>query len=91
MTPEIIGSSTSTRTPSARPKTAVVLVLDHSGSMSDDAGDGTPKVAKLREAATDFVNAMLDGDAVSVVRFDDTAQTLMPVSERRSRGDGRGG
>jgi hypothetical protein len=74
----------------ARPKTAVVLVLDHSGSMSDDAGDGTPKVAKLREAATDFVNAMLDGDAVSIVRFDDTAQTLMPVTNAGAAVTGAG-
>jgi hypothetical protein len=39
-----------------RPKSAVVLVLDHSGSMAEDAGDGTTKVQKLREAATVFVD-----------------------------------
>ncbi|HVJ50824.1 MAG TPA: M64 family metallopeptidase [Aliidongia sp.] len=64
----------------ARPKSAVALVLDHSGSMADDAGDGTTKVGKLREAASIFINAMLDGDGLSVVRFDDTAQALMPVT-----------
>jgi hypothetical protein len=64
----------------ARPKTAVTFVLDHSGSMSDDAGDGTTKVGKLREAASIFVNAMLDGDGLGIVRFDDTAQTLMAVT-----------
>lgn len=64
----------------ARPKSAVVLVLDHSGSMGDDAGDGTTKVAKLREASSIFINAMLDGDGLAVVRFDDTAQALMPVT-----------
>lgn len=64
----------------ARPKSAVALVLDHSGSMADDAGDGTTKIAKLREAAGIFINAMLDGDGLAVVRFDDTAQTLMPVT-----------
>src|SRR5262249_20639942 len=63
----------------ARPKSAVTFVLDHSGSMSEDAGDGTTKVGKLREAAGIFVNAMLDGDGLGIVRFDDTAQTLMPV------------
>jgi hypothetical protein len=65
----------------ARPKTAVSLVLDHSGSMSEDAGDGRTKVAKLREAATVFVNAMLQGDGLSIVRFDDTSQILMPVTD----------
>jgi hypothetical protein len=64
----------------ARPKSAAVLVLDHSGSMSEDAGGGVSKVAKLREATSIFINAMLDGDGISVVRFDDTAQILMPVT-----------
>ena len=64
----------------ARPKSAVALVLDHSGSMADDAGDGTTKVGKLREACNIFVNAMLDNDSLAVVRFDDTAQTLMGVT-----------
>lgn len=64
----------------ARPKSAVAMVFDHSGSMADDAGDGQTKVGKLREAANMFVNAMLDGDGVSVTRFDDTAQLLMPVT-----------
>lgn len=65
----------------ARPKTAVSLVLDHSGSMSEDAGDGRTKVAKLREAGTIFLNAMLQGDGLGIVRFDDTAQILMPVTD----------
>jgi hypothetical protein len=63
-----------------RPKSAVAFVLDHSDSMSEDSGDGTTKVGKLREAASIFVNAMLDGDVLGIVRFDDTAQTLMPVT-----------
>ena len=64
----------------ARPKAAVALVLDHSGSMSEDAGGGTTKVAKLREAANIFVAAMLDGDAVGIARFDDTADVIMAVT-----------
>ena len=63
----------------ARPKSAVALVLDHSGSMIEDAGGGTPKVAKLREACSIFVSAMLDNDGLAIIRFDDTAQTLMAV------------
>jgi hypothetical protein len=65
----------------ARPKSAVAMVLDHSGSMADDAGDGTTKVGKLREAANIFINAMLQGDGLGIVRFDDTAQLLMPVTD----------
>ena len=65
----------------ARPKAAVTFVLDHSGSMSEDAGDGTTKVGKLREAANIFISAMLQGDGLGIVRFDDTAQILMPVTD----------
>lgn len=62
-----------------RPKAAVAFVLDHSGSMSEDAGDTDTKVAKLREAANSFVDVMLDGDALGIVRFNDAAQVLQPV------------
>ena len=65
----------------ARPKAAVTFVLDHSGSMSEDVGDGTSKVNKLREAAKIFINSMLQGDGLGIVRFDDTAQILMPVTD----------
>ena len=65
----------------ARPKTAVALVLDHSFSMHEDAGDGTSKTDKLREAANIFLSAMQTGDGVSVTRFDDTSQILMGVTD----------
>ena len=62
-----------------RPKSAVSLVLDHSGSMAEDAGDGRTKVQKLREAAHVFIDAMLPGDGIGLVRFDDTAQRVLDV------------
>jgi hypothetical protein len=65
----------------ARPKTAITLVLDHSGSMSEEAGDGTVKVQKLREAVNVFIGLMKAGDGLGMVRFDDTAQELMPVTD----------
>ncbi|MDQ6907016.1 MAG: M64 family metallo-endopeptidase, partial [Chloroflexota bacterium] len=65
----------------ARPKAAVSFVFDHSGSMIEDAGDGTTKVQKLREAANIFVNVMLPGDGIGIVRFDDTSQILMPITD----------
>lgn len=65
----------------ARPKTAVAMVLDHSGSMSEDAGDGNTKVKKLREAAKTFIDVMLAGDGLGLVRFDDTAQVVMNVDD----------
>lgn len=65
----------------ARPKSAVAFVFDHSGSMSEDAGDGATKVQKLREAANIFVNVMLQGDGIGIVRFNETADILMPVTD----------
>ena len=65
----------------ARPKSAIVLVLDHSGSMSEDSGDGTPKVAKLKQAVSTFAGLMLPGDGLGIVRFDDTVQRLLDVTD----------
>jgi hypothetical protein len=65
----------------ARPRSAVSLVIDRSGSMNDDAGDGITKVQKLREAANAFINVMLPGDGVGLVRFNETAQRLMEITD----------
>jgi hypothetical protein len=74
----------------ARPKAAAVLTLDHSGSMAEDAGDGVTKADKLREAAGIFVDAMLPGDGIGLVRFDDTVQRLMDVTDVGALGSGPG-
>ncbi|SHM68755.1 LodA/GoxA family CTQ-dependent oxidase [Cryptosporangium aurantiacum] len=63
----------------ARRTTAVALVLDRSGSMTEDRGDGVPKHVSLREAATAFVDVMLENDGVGLVRFNQDAQALQPV------------
>lgn len=73
-----------------RPPTAVVLVLDRSGSMIEQLEDGTSKAQKLREAAGIFVEAMLPGDGIGLVRFDDTAQVLMGVEDVGASGSGAG-
>jgi hypothetical protein len=65
----------------ARPKSAIVLVLDHSGSMDEDSGDGTPKATKLKQAVSTFAGLMLPGDGLGIVRFDDTAQRLLDVTD----------
>lgn len=72
----------------SRPRTAVSLVIDRSGSMNDDAGDATTKVAKVREAADVFISTMLPDDGIGIVRFNDTAQRLMEIEEA---GDSPGG
>jgi hypothetical protein len=65
----------------ARRKAAMALVLDHSGSMIEDSGDGHPKVEKLKQAVAAFTTLMLPGDGLAIIRFDDTAQTLMGVTD----------
>ena len=63
----------------ARKTAAVALVLDRSGSMADDRGDGQSKHASLQQAAETFVDVMLEGDGVGLVRYDQDAQVVQPV------------
>ncbi len=63
----------------ARPTVAVCLVLDKSGSMMADAGDGRQRVEVLREAAQTFVDVAKPDTGLGVVRFDHDAMTAMAV------------
>jgi L-lysine epsilon oxidase-like protein/VWA domain-containing protein len=63
----------------ARKTSAVAMVLDRSGSMADDRGDGVSKHVALQDAAKIFVGVMLDGDGVGLVRYDQDAQVVQPV------------
>ena len=63
----------------ARKTAAAALVLDRSGSMSEDRGDGLSKHVSLQQAASIFVDVMLEGDAVGIVRFNQDAQVLLPL------------
>lgn len=65
----------------ARPKAAVTLALDRSGSMSMDAGDGTTKADKLKEAVEVFVDTMLEGDGLGIVSYDDIVDRLLDVTD----------
>lgn len=73
-----------------RPRSAVALVIDRSGSMSEDAGDGVTKVQKLREAANVFISVMLPGDGIGLVRFNETAQRLMEIQDAGASPGGAG-
>lgn len=63
----------------ARKTAAVALVLDRSGSMAEDRGDGQSKHVSLQQAAEIFVNVMLEGDGVGLVRYDQDAQAVQQV------------
>lgn len=63
-------------------KSAVALVLDRSGSMSEDRGDGSgSKTDNLIIAAKNFVDLMLTGDGAGVVRYNHNAQKLEDITE----------
>ncbi|HVF15645.1 MAG TPA: vWA domain-containing protein, partial [Steroidobacteraceae bacterium] len=63
----------------ARKTAAAALVLDRSGSMSEDRGDGQSKHTSLQQAASIFVDTMLEGDGVGIVRFNENAQQLQSI------------
>lgn len=71
----------------ARKVAAVALVLDRSGSMLEDRGDGQSKYESLKEAASIFTDVMLEGDAVSVVRYNQDAQPLLGLTPLGAAGD----
>ena len=64
-----------------KPRVASVLVLDQSGSMGSDAGDGRLRIDVLKESAPVFVELLGDEDGVGVVRFDHDSYPGTPVAE----------
>ncbi len=63
----------------SRPTVAVMLVLDKSGSMLDDAGDGRTRIDVLRESAGVFVDVIQEDNGIGVVRFATDAEPTMDV------------
>lgn len=60
----------------ARKASAVALILDRSGSMAEDRGDGLTKIASLRSAVSTLVDLMFEGDRLALVRYNQDAQLL---------------
>jgi hypothetical protein len=71
-----------------RPRVSLALVLDCSGSMDDEGADGTRKIDIARRAANVLVDVMTAENALSIVRFDQTAERIM---EATLMGDENGG
>lgn len=63
----------------SRPTAAVVMVLDRSGSMAADAGDGRSRVEVLRESAGILVDLLQPDTGIGVVRFDHDAASVLAV------------
>ncbi len=64
----------------ARPKAVVAMVLDKSGSMLDDAGDGRTRIQVLHDSATPFVDRLHENDSVGIVSFDQDPHDVLPLT-----------
>ncbi|HEX6510378.1 MAG TPA: LodA/GoxA family CTQ-dependent oxidase, partial [Chloroflexota bacterium] len=71
----------------ARKVAVATLVLDRSGSMSEDRGDGQSKHDSVVEASSIMVDVMLEGDAIGVVAFNNTASTPESATTLGPAGD----
>jgi len=63
----------------ARPTVGVALVLDKSGSMLADVGDGRSRNDLLVEAATIFVNVIQEDNGIGIAAFDQDAEKVMDL------------
>lgn len=62
-----------------RPRVAVTLVLDESGSMLAQAGNGRTRIQVLRQAATTLVDHLYDDNGLAIVSFADAAARVMDL------------
>lgn len=71
------------------PSMAVVMVIDHSGSMTDvaEGGSGATCLDLAKEAALEGVNNLRDSDQIGIVAFDDTYNWVVPIQEASNRTD----
>ena len=68
-------------TPVTRPRAAIGLVLDRSGSMSAGAGPAGTRYDLLKSSLAVVRDIMRPVDGVGVVTFDDVTATLNPIIE----------
>jgi hypothetical protein len=73
-----------------RPTTGVVLCLDRSASMSEQAGTGSTRMALLHEAAARCVELTRDGSGVGVVSFNHDARDEIALAPFQSGNSHRG-
>jgi murein tripeptide amidase MpaA len=75
----------------AAPRAGAVLVLDRSGSMQDDGGDGRTRLQVLRDSAPGFVDAAPQGARVGLVRFATDESPGAPMTTMGPEGVDPGG
>ena len=77
---ELVIGADAARGVAPRVATDLVVVLDHSGSMSGD------KIVQARAAVRTLISALGDGDRFALVTYSDYAQTRIPLGALRDRG-----
>ena len=77
---ELVIGADAARGLAPRVATDLVVVLDHSGSMSGD------KIVQARAAVRTLISALGDGDRFALVTYSDYAQTRIPLGALRHRG-----
>jgi hypothetical protein len=79
-----------TATPVAKPRAAVVFVLDRSGSMAIGAGPAGTRYDLLKSSLQATADVMADNDAIGLVSYDDLVATLAPVTQMGAAPGGTG-
>ena len=63
-----------------RPRVALLLIIDRSGSMTYNPAGGLTKLDMAREAAKLAMTALSDGDQIGVIAFNDRQQWVVPMT-----------
>jgi Ca-activated chloride channel homolog len=78
---DVLPVSSTVRTHRDQGRVAMVLVIDRSGSMSDDpANEGVSKIEMARRAATLAVDQLAPGDEIGVLAFDSFNHWIVPFT-----------
>lgn len=64
-----------------RPRVALLLIMDRSGSMTYNSEDGVSKLEMAKEAAKLALTVLTDGDQIGVLAFNDRQQWVVPMTE----------